>query len=287
MPVLQKILFPVDFSEPCQEIASQVEAFARQCAAEITLLHVVSLPTDGYGDSLPMDPELFPDWAQWQAKAQNQLDSYLPAMFGGCRVRRVVESGDPAKAISRYARSQGVNLIMMPTHGLGVFRRLLLGSVTAKVLHDSVCPVWTGIHHAEIAKTEARKTLLCAIDLTPTSVAVLRFAISIANQLRLEPRIVHAIPAPEAAPDAKAGPFRNFLFSVAREELSKIQTEAGTDIPECVKGGPISHVVGEAALESNASLVLIGRGHLPRLLGELRTHAYTIIRQSPVPVISL
>jgi len=35
---------------------------------------------------------------------------------------------------------------MMPTHGLGGFRRFLLGSVTAKVLHDADCPVWTGVH---------------------------------------------------------------------------------------------------------------------------------------------
>ncbi len=57
--------------------------------------------------------------------------------------------GDPAQVITAFAHTQGVDLIMMPTHGYGPFRRLLLGSVTAKVLHDAECPVWTAVHMAK------------------------------------------------------------------------------------------------------------------------------------------
>jgi hypothetical protein len=44
--------------------------------------------------------------------------------------------GDPAHAITDFVASNKVDLVMMPTHGYGPFRQLLLGSVTAKVLHD-------------------------------------------------------------------------------------------------------------------------------------------------------
>ncbi len=42
----------------------------------------------------------------------------------------------------------------MPTHGYGPFRRFILGSVTAKVLHDADCPVWTGVHLEEAPPIE-------------------------------------------------------------------------------------------------------------------------------------
>jgi hypothetical protein len=45
-----------------------------------------------------------------------------------------------------FAANHHVDLVMMPTHGVGTFRSFLVGSVTAKVLHDANCPVWTAAH---------------------------------------------------------------------------------------------------------------------------------------------
>src|SRR5207245_2957797 len=58
----------------------------------------------------------------------------------------IVSLGDPAAEITHYAEKNQVDLIMMPTHGYGRFRNMLLGSVTAKVLHDAHCPIWTAAH---------------------------------------------------------------------------------------------------------------------------------------------
>jgi len=58
----------------------------------------------------------------------------------------VLKEGDPAQQIVEYARTTDVDLIMMPTHGYGRFRAALLGSVTAKVIHDSLCALWTSAH---------------------------------------------------------------------------------------------------------------------------------------------
>ena len=54
--------------------------------------------------------------------------------------------GDAATEIVQFAMRENVDLIAMPTRGCGVFRKMLLGSVTAKVLHDASCPVWTSSH---------------------------------------------------------------------------------------------------------------------------------------------
>ena len=48
---------------------------------------------------------------------------------------------NPPIRIVSYAREHTIDLIMMPTHGYGPFRSLLIGSVTAKVLHDIELPV--------------------------------------------------------------------------------------------------------------------------------------------------
>jgi nucleotide-binding universal stress UspA family protein len=45
--------------------------------------------------------------------------------------------------------------------------------------------------------------------------------------------------------------------------------------------------VREYALRTQADLVVIGRGHTQRALGRLRTHAYSILRNSPCPVLSI
>ena len=59
----------------------------------------------------------------------------------------------------------------MPTHGYGIFRSMLLGSVTAKVLHDAACPVWTGVHVEETPPNSAAfERILCAVDLTDKSI---------------------------------------------------------------------------------------------------------------------
>ena len=55
--------------------------------------------------------------------------------------------GDAATRIAEVERERGLDLIVMPTHA-GVFRRMLLGSTTAKVLNDADCPVLT-TQHAE------------------------------------------------------------------------------------------------------------------------------------------
>jgi hypothetical protein len=70
--------------------------------------------------------------------------------------------GDPAREITDYAQEQGADLIMMPTHGYRTFRSLLLGSVTAKVLHDAACPVWTGVH-VEDSPPAPAKCRTCAM----------------------------------------------------------------------------------------------------------------------------
>jgi nucleotide-binding universal stress UspA family protein len=84
-----------------------------------------------------------------RAKAKNRLEDFLSAALHHLRVKRTLLEGDPAPRIVEWAARENPDLIMMATHGCGPFRRLLLGSVTAKVLHDTDRLVWTGVHLAQ------------------------------------------------------------------------------------------------------------------------------------------
>ena len=93
------------------------------------------------------------------------MDSW-PDELRNLNVKRVLLYGDPAHEIVKYADSEKADLIVLPTHGYGPFRRFLLGSVTAKVLHDAQCPVWTGVHTEETARLDSVSfgRILCALD---------------------------------------------------------------------------------------------------------------------------
>ncbi len=201
----------------------------------------------------------------------------------------MVVEGDAARAIDDYARENGADLIMMPTHGYGLFRTLLLGSVTAKVLHDTPCPVWTGVHVEDApAVSPEFTTVLCAVDGTEDSVASMRFACRIAQDSQARLFLVHAIPGAEVAPEKYFDTdLRQYLEEEARKTIAQLQENAGVAAPLCVGAGEVSHVVRDSALGHSADLVVIGRGHATRTLGRLRSNVYSIIRDAPCPVISV
>ena len=142
---LSRILLPVEFSDRCRGAARYAEALARHFQAEMTLLHVVAPPYVAYGEinAYPAAADFLDQrWAQGRI----DLEAFLGAPPAGVTLQRILLDGDPARRIVEYAHAAKVDLIVMPTHAYGPFRRFLLGSVAAKVLHDVNCPVWTGPH---------------------------------------------------------------------------------------------------------------------------------------------
>jgi nucleotide-binding universal stress UspA family protein len=288
MRAFQKILFPIDMSDSCTATAPFVEAMAKKYSADVTLLHVLEMPSglipDWYGGAIPV----IDTTAIWRGETE-AVESYLKDKFQGLTVQRVVVEGDAARTIDAYARENGTDLIMMPTHGYGVFRALLLGSVTAKVLHDTPCPVWTGVHVEDSpAVSPEFATILCAVDRTEDSVSTMRFACRLAHDYRAKLFLVHAVPGPEVAPEKYFdADLRLYLEHDARKTIARLQEAAGVASPLCMGMGEVSHVVRDSALGHGADLVIIGRGHATRTLGRLRSKVYSIIREAPCPVISV
>ncbi len=288
MPSFQHILFPIDFSQQNCGIAPYVICMARRYRASVTMLHVMEIPSAAY-PGWPAHAALIDFQAMIDDRNQ-RVESFLKTEFEEIATARVRGEGDPARQIAEFAEKEKVDLIMMPTHGYGPFRRFLLGSVTAKVLHDVKCPVWTSAHAPETPGLPAGyRNILCAVDLTPNSLPLVQWAAAFARDHGAKLKLVHAIPAaePQSAVDIEGGRFRSFLLEVAREELAKLQKQAGTDLDAVLRAGDVAQVVREAAEEEGADLVVIGRGVMHELFGRMRTHVYSVIREAPCPVISV
>jgi nucleotide-binding universal stress UspA family protein len=284
MQTFSHILFPVDLSARCVAARPVVESWARRFGAKVILLHTVQIPISSYGG--PDGYPIIVDIPGMEAAAKVRLERFE---FDLPQVTRVVSMGDPAFEITQCAEENGVDLIMMPTHGYGKFRGLLLGSTAAKVLHDSHCSVWTSTHIEQIppeARTEIH-SILCAIELGAETVKLIRSANELAQAWQAKLRLVHSVPVDEVWPERYLeGDLLAALIQKSHAEIAGFQKDAGTKLEVTIEGGQAAHVIRDAALKYSADLVVTGRGKLHETFGRLRTNTYAIIRESPCPVLS-
>jgi nucleotide-binding universal stress UspA family protein len=230
------------------------------------------------------------DMEEVRGQFRKRLKKTFIPEFEGFHVQRVVEIGEAAEELVGYAHSQGVDLIMMPTHGFGPFRSLLLGSVTSKVLYHARCPVWTAAHVEEAPQNghTTPKNILCAVDATPKSGALMKWAAEFAKAAGASLRIAHAIGGVQGWPERRLNrEFEETVRKDAKQDIARLLESAGVNATPCVAVGDVAGAVREEAVRHAADLVVIGRGSIHEKLGRLRTHAYGIIRQAPCPVISV
>ena len=284
MPSLKHIVFPVDFSDRSNGAVPFVAEMARKQEATVTLLAVAHLPNMELLEPSSIDPQPILDGLK------SRLDQAYLSHFAGLKVDRLAVLGDPAHAIIDFVSANRVDMVMMATHGYSPFRQLLLGSVTAKVLHDVHVPVWTAVHTVEPPAREhvnIRK-ILCAVDTNAASVELMHWAAGLGKDLGATLRLIHAVPGIEAWPDLQMDrKFEDTLRENAAHTIQNLEKDADLSVPVCIGAGTVPDVVREEALQHGADLILIGRGTLQGKLGRLRTHAYGIIRDAPCPVLSV
>jgi nucleotide-binding universal stress UspA family protein len=265
MMTLTKILVPIALSPSCAWAAQYGAQLARRFGSELLFIHVANC-------------------------RRETVEAFLCAELKDTPHEIVIRQGDPADAIVQFARETAPSLIVMPTHSYGRFRLFLLGSITAKVLHDVDYPVLTGVHQESVPRPAQADfdQIVCAVDTDQAFAPVIRGALEFSSLLNGTLTVVHAVPAADETSDNPGEKeLRKYLFRAAEENFARLQREAEVDVRISLAGGAVSTVVREAALRLHAKLVIIGRGHTQRSLGRLRTHSYGIIRNSPCPVLSI
>ena len=284
MPLAKEILFPVDFSPSASALAPAVAAIARRLRAPVTLLNAVEA----------LRPELeIADAAllgQIEQRAAVKLSCFASAELSGLTLRHLVAPGPAARAVVDRAAKMSSPLVMMPTRGESAFRRLLIGSVTAAVLHDADCPVWTSAHCEDGGPLPLDyRSIVCAVDLGPRTVEVLKLAATFAADFGAKVRVVHSVPGIDPAFESGAANRAHaFLVDAARADYPALAGAAGVDLPLEI-AEEVGMVTGltAAVARHRADLLVIGRGVMQGVMGRLRTNAHELIRQSPCPVLSV
>src|SRR5277367_2833328 len=141
------ILVPHDFSSPANHAAALARDEAKAHGGKLLLLHVVELPAQ-----LTQDTALIPDNTgapisvrDYTTRGAEQHLEDIAARLAkdGTKPAVFIRFGKPAEEILQFAEENGVDLIVMGTHGRTGLAHLIAGSVTERVVRSSPRPVLT------------------------------------------------------------------------------------------------------------------------------------------------
>ena len=138
MPLVRKILVPVDPS-PCSTAALQFAALlAEELGASLDVLHVHEHGGFDVGSTAPLAPDVLKELERGMEHAVEQARTRL-----GERFSQRSEPGEPLRRILEAAGGGGYDMIVMGTHGRIGRLHMLLGSVAEGVVRNAPCPVLT------------------------------------------------------------------------------------------------------------------------------------------------
>ena len=146
---INKVLVATDFSDPSESALLYGREFARTFGAALHVLHVVENVMTWVGPEA-VSVDIVRLEADLKATAQNTLNRIISAedreQLGAVAVIRTGSA--IAMEIATYAREEGIDLILMGTHGRGTMGHLFMGNVAEKVVRIAPCPVLT-VRHPE------------------------------------------------------------------------------------------------------------------------------------------
>jgi nucleotide-binding universal stress UspA family protein len=296
MREMNRILCPVDLSDVSRHAIDHAVVLARWYRASIAALHVANpivIPsTDftlvGVGTAASLTDE------EVRSVRAQVMASFARAT--GVHVDVLVDNGHPVKQILERARSLPADLIVIGTHGASGFERLVLGSVTEKILRQAPCPVLTVPPHAHTTSTLPFKRLLCAMDFSDPSLAALDLAFSLAQQGDADLTILHVFEWP-----AEGEPliYRSFSVPEYLQELER-DAEARLDalIPESVRescrphlrvshGKAYREILRIASQEASDLIVMGVHGRNPFDLMLFGSTTNQVVRCATCPVLTL
>ena len=285
---IKKILLPVDFPSPSLNVIHQAASLAHHFRSEIVMMHVVTALSHSAG--VPEDSAQLHGWdmlAEITKEAEKEQDRSLEPELNDIAVRWLLTKGDAAYEIVRAAQEEEADLIMMPSYG-HTFSQFLLGSVTAKVLHGTECPVWTDAHvKLSSMKKFAIRNILCAVDLSACDHKSVSWAAEMASEFDARLTLAYVTPGVEMW-----GPGGNYVNAELKEalvgnasnQMARLQREMGITADVFICSGDVPKGLSQAAKQIGADLLITGCRPYG---GHLRTHGYSIICAVPIPVLNV
>jgi universal stress protein A len=141
--MFSKILVPIDFSEYTPDILKYATEIAQRFGATIHLIHVI--PNMDYFtpyESFMAAENMVAVQKGIESEVQRDLEETAKSI-SDIPVVKAVRMGVSFVEIVDYVRTEGIDLVIMATHGRGGLEHIIIGSVAEKVVRKSPCPVLT------------------------------------------------------------------------------------------------------------------------------------------------
>lgn len=292
---IQTILWPTDFSDASAHALDHAVAVAQWYSARIVALHA-------YSPALVESPVPIGAGASEDTWAEGAEVMRLREEVGNRQARTGLDIsthmiyGPPVPAIVRYASEQGVDLIVIGTHGASGFEHLILGSVTEKVLRRSLRPVLTVPPRAQATSSLPFKRIICPTDFSASSLAAIRLAFSFAREGDAALTLLHVL---EDSDEHEL--FVPRVYDVHHHRQLREQHASrhlASLVPESVRewsrttvrvtaGKPYQEVL-RVAQEERADLIVIGvQGRTPMNMMLFGSTTNQVVRQATCPVLTV
>lgn len=288
---IKLILCPIDFSEFSERAYHHALSLAEHYRAKLVAQHVVELwryPSLGFAASAGLYEEFCQSVRE---RGKMELQEFVKNhTHDEIQTELVVHQGMAPDSILSFAQTHKTDLIVMGSHGRRGYDRLMLGSVTDRVMRRAPCPVLAVREppHDSIAADQGRghvhrlnRILFCA-DFSENSEQALKYAISAAAEYDAELTLLHVLEDPSPARTEEA-------IAAATEQLDKLIPPEGRTtlkIKTAVRiGKPYMQII-QLALEAQIDMVAMGvhgYGALdPAVFGST---TYRVIQLGPCPVL--
>jgi nucleotide-binding universal stress UspA family protein len=286
---INSILCPVDFSVFSVSAFAYAESLAHHYDSRLTLLHVVSPMTSSYAyDTLP--DTMHANYWDRRPEADRELERFAQARTQGLvKARLQVIEGPVIDAILSTAERESADLITMGTHGRAGKDRLLLGSVTERILRKANYPVLTVckpshgfVNASEPAPQINLRHILYCTDFSAPSEKALDYALSLASEYDAELTLLHVI---EHAP--KGSDLDKEIHQATNRLEGLVSGEARNwcRVKTVVRVGKPYEEILQVAVETDSELITLsvrGRGIVNLALFGSTTHRVIQLGCRPV-----
>ena len=289
---LGRVLCPIDFSDTSHHALAHAAAIARWHDAQLTILYVFPyLPAM----ELPPLPLEDVDRARTLARMREFAAIVPRDVHVDCQVQ---EAQLVHEAIARQVEATQADMLVMGTHGRSGFQRLLLGSVTEKVIRNVKCPaliVPPRAHDIAPDTPVQFHRILCPTDFLASSLKALEYAIGMAEETDAQLTLLHVVEMLAAlgeeplVADDQFARLRLATIADARRRLNDLipdDARAYCTIDAVVVEGRAYKQILCHAKESRTDLIVMGvhgRGAIDLLLfGSTVQH---VLRASTCPVL--
>jgi universal stress protein A len=292
MPTVRSILCPVDFSEQSRQALLWASAIAQSRRGDMTVLSVVE-PLLAQAAGIRLGVDLAREDAEPALRAF--VEATLPEhMRQASHVRIEVTVGDPSEAILQAGRRLKAGLIVMGTHGLGGFRKLILGSTTEQVLRRTEWPILAvpaGALNAPAVEHPGvqLKRILLATDFRESAMAATQWAGDLASEIGVPLVLAHVVEPVVVPPrwQALVADFESDRVASGQRMLARLSASFHDTHNDCVVAlGRPADTIASLAVEHRAGLVVMGLANSedsePRTPGSI---AYRVLRIAHVAVV--